>query len=934
MRHVLPALLCAVLFTSCGVLGLSSDSSPDPATTMDTDAEEDDPFEDWDETLEDTENIDGFLPLHQKEDRTLYAELDPDRLGETFGLVMHISQGVGVFNMHDGLPLSDTRLMQFRRVGHKVHLVHRNVRFRADRGAMRQSLEGNTGHSIVQSFDIVSQHDSTDHLLVELSDFLVSDYPQVGERLKLYFGAVAPTLQSDKSYVDQAMGFPENTEIDASLTFQASSPPLLGGEAVPDYRGIPVGVRYSFFDLPDTPMQRRPADDRVGYFVDAVKDFSKDQARDPYVRYVQRWRLAPSDTAAYRRGERVEPEEPIVFYVDRSVPERYRPYVTDGIEAWNEAFRAAGYENAVVAKTAPDDSTWSAEDIRYSTVRWTAAHQMGYAIGPSQTDPRTGEILNADILISSSFVRGWQNTYSQLTPEAGGQGPVADASPRRSDVRTEDEVVADLRPPEALRQMFPEHLARRVCRAERGKAHQLGLQRALLLGRGTLDPGAPMPEEYLGAAVKDLVMHEVGHTLGLRHNFKASSGIPTDRLHDESYTEEHGVSLSVMDYAPVNVALQKDEQGHYWNPNVGTYDEWAIRYGYQPIAEQSGDGSFVRDAPLADTTTAAAPGLDKIASQSSDPMHRYGTDEDAALGAYAVDPLTNTWELGSDPLAFADTRTALVRDVEPKLDDRLIGDGDRYHALREATTALLSERYRALQPVVKTVGGSYVSRDHKGTPDARPPFRPVAPDTQRQAVEVLVDNAFAPEAFQFEPERLNKLAPDRHNHWGTSGEMPLDYPVHRIVGTLQTGLLEDLVHPARLQRMIDTQVRTDEGEGYGPGELLQRLSDAIWMELGPAGRDPQSINSFRRPLQRTYTDRLVQLMMNTTSWITISTGGIDQIDTPEDIRSLARLELQDLSTALGRALADPGLDRATEAHLTETKERIDRALEASMAVSP
>ena len=494
--------------------------------------------------------------------------------------------------------------------------------------------------------------------------------------------------------------------------------------------------------------------------------------------------------------------------------------------------------------------------------------------------------------------------------------------------------VADLRPPEALRQMFPEHLARRVCRAERGKAHQLGLQRALLLGRGTLDPGAPMPEESLGAPVKDLVMHEVGHTLGLRHNFKASSGIPTDRLHDESYTEEHGVSLSVMDYAPVNVALQKDEQGHYWNPNVGTYDEWAIRYGYQPIAEQSGDGSFVRDAPLADTTTAAAPGLDKIAAQSSDPMHRYGTDEDAALGAYAVDPLTNTWELGSDPLAFADTRTALVRDVEPKLDDRLIGDGDRYHALREATTALLSERYRALQPVVKTVGGSYVSRDHKGTPDARPPFRPVAPDTQRQAVEVLVDNAFAPEAFQFEPERLNKLAPDRHNHWGTSGEMPLDYPVHRIVGTLQTGLLEDLVHPARLQRMIDTQVRTDEGEGYGPGELLQRLSDAIWMELGPAGRDPQSINSFRRPLQRTYTDRLVQLMMNTTSWITISTGGIDQIDTPEDIRSLARLELQDLSTALGRALADPGLDRATEAHLTETKERIDRALEASMAVSP
>ncbi|MFO8100196.1 MAG: zinc-dependent metalloprotease [Salinibacter sp.] len=934
MRHVLPALLCAFLFTSCGLLGLSSDSS-DPAAEMTAtpETDDDDPFEDWDETLEDTEEIDGFLPLHQKEDRTVYAEIDPDRLGETFGLVMHISQGVGVFNMHDGLPLSDTRLMEFEKVGHKVHLVHRNPRFRADAGPMRRSLEDNTGHSTVQAFDIVSRNDSTDHLLIELSDFLVSEYPQVGERLKLYFGSAAPTLDREKSTVSQAMGFPENTEIDASLSFEGSEPPLTGAEAVPDYRAVPVGVRYSFFDLPEEPMPRRPADDRVGYFVDAVKDFSKDQERDPYDRYVQRWRLAPSDTAAYRRGERVEPEEPIVFYVDRSVPERYRPYVEDGIEAWNEAFRAAGYKNAVKAKPAPDDSTWSAEDIRYSTVRWTAAHDMGYAIGPSQTDPRTGEILNADILISSSFVRGWQNTYSQLTPEAGGQGPVDAAASPRAGEGAPEEVVRDLRPTEALRQMFPEHLSHRVCTVERGMAHQLGLQRALLLGRGTLDPGAPMPEEYLGAAVKDLVMHEVGHTLGLRHNFKASSGIPADRLHDESYTEEHGVSLSVMDYAPVNVALDPEEQGHYWNPNVGTYDEWAIQYGYQPIAEQSGDGPLVRDAPLADTMTAAEPGLNKIAAESSDPMHRYGTDEDAALGAYAVDPLTNTWELGSDPLAFADTRTDLVRDVEPILDDRLIEDGERYHALREATTALLVERYRSLQPVVKAVGGSYVTRDHKGTPDARPPFEPVAPDTQRQAVDLLVEHAFAPDAFEFDAERLNKLAPDRHSHWGASGEMPLDYPVHRRVATIQTGLLEDLMHPARLQRMIDTEVRT-EGEPYGPDALLGRLTDAIWQEVGPEGRDPESVNSFRRPLQRTYTDRLVQLMMNTTSWITISAGGIDQIDTPEDVRSLARRELQDVSAALDRALADPGLDRASEAHLAETKERIDRALKASMSVSP
>jgi hypothetical protein len=912
MRHLALFGLCALLLTSCTLFKGSTSGAGDKSKTETT---EDDPFKPWAKTLADTDTIDGYIPLYQKEDRTLYAALSPEQLGTNFGLVMHISKGVGVLNLHDGLRLTDTRLMRFRRVGHKVHLVHRNVRFRADAGGLRTSLQENTAHSVVHAFDIVSQNDSTDALLIKLSDFLVSDYGNLGERIKPYFQGGAAAFQKDKSYVDTVRSFERNVEIDARLDYQGSKPPTVGGEALPDYRSVPVGVRYSFFALPEDPMQARSADDRVGYFTDAIKDFSKERAADPYVRYVNRWRLTPSDTAAYRAGELVAPETPIVFYVDDTVPEPYRPHVKAGIEAWNEAFEAAGYKNAVVAKDAPDDSSWSAEDIRYSTVQWTAAHQMGYAIGPSQTDPRTGEILNADILISSSFVRGWQQTYEQLTPEAAGPAPLR-------------------RTAHALETMFPSRLARRACWAERGMAQQLGLQRAVLLARGRLDPGAPMPDDYLGAAIKDLVMHEVGHTLGLRHNFKASSGIPTDELHDESYTREHGVSLSVMDYAPVNMALDADEQGHYWNPGVGTYDEWAIKYGYMPIAEQSDDGPLTRDGPLADTTTAEANGLAKIAAQSSDPMHTYGTDEDNWLGAYAVDPLTNAWELGSDPLAFADTRTALVRTVGPKLDDRLVAEGERYHRLREATTALLFERYRSLLPVTKTVGGLYVARDHKGTPDARMPFRPVAAETQRAAVDLLVEHAFAPDAFQFEPDRLNKLAPDRHAHWGTDFTLQIDYPVHDVVSTLQTGLLSELLHPARLKRMIDNQVRT-EGTPYGPGDLLPRLTDAIWQELNAAPPRSVSINSFRRNLQRVYTDRLIGFLLDTTSWITISgLAGIDQVTVPEDVRSLARLELRELSETIGRRLDRRSFDRTTQAHLSETKIRIDRALDAAVQVQP
>lgn len=914
MRHLSIFALCALLLTSCGLFRGSTDTTS--TSTTDTEQEDDDPFEPWEETLEDTEEIEGFIPMHQKEDRTLYAELSPERMGSNFGVVLHISKGVGVFNLHNGLRLTDTRMMRFRRVGHKVHLVHRNVRFRADEGGMRTSMEDNLGHSVVQSFEIVSKNDSTGALLVEFSDFLVSDYARIGERIKPYFNQKPTRLQDDKSYVEQVRGFEQNVEIDAMLNYQGSDPPIIGGEAIPDFRSVPVGVRYSLFQLPEDPMQPRYADDRVGYFVDAIKDFSRDRKADPFLRYVNRWRLAPSDTAAYKRGELVEPEEPIVFYVDRTVPDEYRPYVKAGIEAWNKAFEKAGYENAVVAKDAPDDSSWSAEDIRYSTVQWTASHQMGYAIGPSQTDPRTGEMLNADILISSEFVRGWQQTYGTLTPGAEGGG--LQSPLRRIDQR--------------LDQTFPPRLSRRACLAERSKARQIGLQRAVLLARGVIDPGAPMPDEYLGGAIKDLVMHEVGHTLGLRHNFKASSGIPTEELHDESFTSEHGVSLSVMDYAPVNVAPDAAEQGHYWNPTVGTYDDWAIKYGYMPIVEQDEEGPLTRDGALADTPDAAENGLDKIAAQSSDPMHTYGTDEDARLGAYAVDPLTNTGELGSDPLAFAASRAELVRTVEPKLDERLVAEGERYYRLRQATTALIFERYRSLQPITKMVGGLYVARDHKGTPDARMPFRPVAPERQKEAVDMLVEQAFAPDAFTFEPERLNKLAPNRRSYWDISVTLQLDYPVHEYVSTVQTGLLSDLLHPARLQRMIDNQVRTDAA--YGPGDLMPRLTDAIWSELdAPPPRTP-SINSFRRNLQRAYTDRLVDFLLDTISFITIAPGAADQVTVPEDVRSLARLELTQLSDRIGQVLDRGSLDRTTRAHLSETKARVDRALEASVSVAP
>ena len=869
--------------------------------------EEKSPFKPWDETLKDTKAIDGYIKLHRKRDNTVFFELRPDQLDREFGLVMHISKGTGVFNIQDGLPLTDSNLMQFRRSGDKIYLVHMNSRFTADAGSpMLTAMKDNVGNSVVAAFAIASEHKETKAVLIDATPFLVSDYAQVADNIKWYYGQKPISFDNTRSWVDNAQSFPKNTEIDALLTFRANDFPLAPNAGVSDYRSIPVGVRYSFFALPEKPMQARLFDDRVGYFTDAVRDFSQDKNPNPVKRMITRWRLEKKNPAA----EKSEPVNPIVYYLDTSIPKEYRKFVKEGIEGWNRAFEKAGFINAVVVKEAPDnDPTWSAEDIRYSTVRWTAAHSMGYAIGPSQTDPRTGEILNADILISSEFMTGWATTYQTLgTPEALSAAIEAERMPFAS--------------------TMPMRMKERLCMLESGMARQMHLQYEWLVANGDVETGAPMPEEFLRQAVLELIMHEVGHTLGLRHNMKASSAIPYDRLHDKEFTLNHGLTLSVMDYAPVNIAPNSKSQGLYYAPQVGSYDEWAITYGYSPIYEQPASGPLVKaSGALVTSTEAERPGLQKIASLAADQFHTYGTDEDTHLGPQSVDPNSNTWDLGSDPLKFAADRIDLMDIIKPKLEKRLVADGDGFNRLRGSVTGQIFTRYSVLAPVTKTIGGMNFVRDHKGDPNGRAPFTPVSAARQREALDLVIKRAFTEDAFVFEPSLLNKLTPTRNIDWaGTWLVTPIDYPVHDMVNTVQSWLLEDLLHGSRLKRMIDNGKRST-GEQFTVAEMFDRLGNAIFAELG-SGRTPRNIDSYRRNLQRSYIEQMSRVLLNRASvpWF---------MPVPEDARSLARYEFTQLSEQLDQALkSNANLNVETRAHLAESKARIESVLEASVTVAP
>jgi hypothetical protein len=736
---------------------------------------------------------------------------------------------------------------------------------------MQRALENNIGHSIVQAFDIAGHDATTGAYVIDLTDFLVSDYAGIAQGTQFYFeNRRAPSFAKDASYVQKAMSFPRNTEIDAMLTFRSSVPAVTQGIGMADPRSFSAGVRYSFFALPDDVMEPRSADNRVGYFIDAAKDFSQDTAFDPMVRHINRWRLEKKDPTA----ERSEPVTPITYYIDWSVPDEYRQYVKDGVEAWNKAFDAAGFINGIRAVDPPkDDSTWSAEDIRYSTIRWTAAYRMGFAIGPSQTDPRSGEILNADILLSSEFVSGWSSEYDRLL-----------------ETKSFEQIEAEMA--EGLRTDYDAYM----CTNQIGRKHSMGLLNATLMADGLIATKGDIPLDLIGEQLKDLTMHEVGHTIGLMHNFESSSAIDFDLLQDTEYTRENGIYSSVMDYAIANINPDRDRQGHYVNPEVGAYDVFAIRFGYTPEADK-------------------VPG---ILAESANPLHIYGSHEDGPNTG--IDPYINTWDLSSDLLAHARTRAELVANIEPDLTDRMVEDGEYFDAVRGSYIGLINERYRSVNHATKLVGGVRLNRLHKG--QGMEPMVPLSAAEQREAVDFVFEQFIDEGAVTPNGMLLNRAVQSMHLDFERGPSGARDVQIHNLVAGAQGTLISNLTSATRLIRMIDNEVRMPGGaEAYTVSELFGTITGRVWTELG---HENVMVSSIRRNVQRAYVDRMSQIMLNDKPFASSP-------DWPEDARSIARLDLTQVSEQIESALASGVADRTTRAHLMESHARIGQALSQSLS---
>ena len=882
---------------------------PEPSDTgliRSDDRGKDVPWRSFSEVTRGARVVPGLFTAYIKR-RGLLVGLRPDQFGRDYLLVTQLSQGIGEAGLDGGASLRSD-LVRFHRAGDRVELWIVNPHVAAPAGSpMARMVAYSFGHSVTRSFPIATIRD-TNEILIDLEALLVSDWADLASTLQRA-GADRKTTANvafdfDRSSLGPVQLFPTNLEAEAHLTYAPTK--NLGLETVPDWRSVPLGVHYSLVELPSVPMRPRYADDRVGYFVSAIRDFSRDTADGFFLRYLNRWRLERKDTSAVS-----EPVRPITFYIDRTVPDEWRPYVRAGILEWNRAFEPAGFREAIRVLDAPADPTWSAEDARYSTVRWTATHRSVYAIGPTTVDPRTGEILNADILIAASWIQAWRGEAVQLA------GPEA--------------LVGAVLAEDSLLRTLPD--GARLCRYGAELGPEGTIFRSALVSAGTIPAGGSVPQQYIGQALKDLVMHEVGHTLGLRHNFRGSAGISRAQLGDRGWTSQHGLGASVMDYAPPAVSLDRTTQGEYYASTIGSYDRWAVRYGYGEV-ESRAVASRAREARGGGGSEAWSPdqeigALQSIAGQAAKMGHLYGSDEDAGFGRWGLDPTVTRYDHTDNPLDWARDRVALVNRSFDSLEARLVAPGQGYPRLRSAFADLLSARWYATLVATKYIGGAYTSRDHRGDPGARPAFVNVPAALQRDALAFISAAAFSEGAYRFEPDLLTRLAPSRWSHWGSgTTDERADFPLHAWAATQQGSLLGQLLDPAVLARIRDAELRAAPNEDvFTIPELFDSLATAVWSEAagpisGPTGRrsEPGRITSVRRDLQRAHLNRMIAMVVAPPAGL------------PEDARAVARMTLTSLATQLERALARGGdrLDPYTRAHLTDSRERIAQALDAPM----
>ena len=737
---------------------------------------------------------DGLFPLYQDTaNGAMYLLVKKDLLNKKFIYFSYTENGVVAAGHFRG-SFRDNMVFTIKRYFDRVEFVEQNTEFYFDTtNAISKAADANISNAVLVSQKILAEENGS-MLLDANAIFLGENMSQIkptpfpGPMGQM---SLLGMLNKEKSKYIKTRNYPANTDIVVEYVYDNPSPIMSGGKEVANARAVSITYQHSFIQAPENPMQPRRDDQRIGYFGQQKNDMTTTNAV-AYKDIIHRWRLEKKDKGAILS----EPIKPITWWIENTTPKEFRPIIKAAGEQWNIAFEAAGFKNAVVVLEQPDTATWDAGDINYNVLRWTSSPQPPFGgYGPSFVDPRTGEILGADIMLEYIFVTN----------------------------RINQEKLFDAAQPSSYNPNLPDHM--QMCEA----GHHLHL--TSMFGNNVLEArglSAIEKREYMTQSLYYLIMHEMGHTMGLMHNMKASQLWSPAQAHNKELTRKYGLIASVMEYPAVNLANDKTKQGDYFTTRPGPYDLWAITYGYS---------ESLNDAEAEETR------LTGILNRSTDSTLIFGNDaDDMRSPGKGVDPRVNINDFSNDVITYSVDRIKLINKMLPELPKRYTAQGKSYQELKQAFGISLTEMANATQSMSRYIGGVYIDRHMQGNQA----YTPVPLSEQKRAMNALSQYLFSPKAFDAANGLYQNLQSQRRgfNFFGA----PDDPKIHDRVLMIQSMVIDHILAPTTLKRITDSRLY---GNKYSVVDVMTDITNACFKDDLTG-----NVNTFRQNLQVEYVKDL------------------------------------------------------------------------------
>ncbi|WP_248722894.1 zinc-dependent metalloprotease [Seonamhaeicola sp. ML3] len=750
-----------------------------------------------------SKKIEGLFTIYQDTTNgSLQMLISENQIGKEYIYFSQIADGVLEGKANRG-SYRGSKIFKIEKYFDKIEFIVQNTSFYFDpNNPISKSENANTSNGTIASVKIEASDSKTGSYLIKANDlFLKETFSRIkspsrpgSSSLSFKLGA----LDKNKTKINSIKNYPENTNIKIEYVYSNPSTISNGSNALADPRNVSIKVFHSLIAMPENNYEPRYDDPRVGYFMTKVDDQTSTSST-PYRDLIHRWNLQKKDPNA----KISEPVEPIVWWMENSTPLEWRETIKNGVLQWNKAFEKAGFKNAMVVKQQPDDADWDAGDIRYNVLRWTSSPQPPFGgYGPILVNPRTGQILGADIMLE--YVHFTNRVfYDKIYNLHGLEKPF-----KNHDNSNEHN---------------HEH-----CTLGKFMHQDIMFASAVASVTGASDLEM---ERIKKESMTALIMHEIGHTLGLNHNMKASQLFSPAELSNPEFIDGKCLTGSVMDYATLNITKDRTKQGQYDDVAVGPYDIWAIQFGYTPFKSEEEKN--------------------RLLNRSTEPELIFGNDaDDMRSPGKAIDPRVMIHDQSNDAIQYSIDRIELSQNLMKTAKDNFIRDGKSYEDLRRVYLLLSGQKSGAANIISRYIGGVYVDRAMAGQEGATQPYTPVKLEDQKRAMKALEMYVFAPDAFNAPNDLYNYLARQRRG-FDFLNE-PEDPKIHKQILAYQQNVLSHLLHPNTLQRITDSQLYGNE---YKLSQFMSDLNASIFSKdiYG-------NVNSFRQNLQLAYTNRLINIL--------------------------------------------------------------------------